>query len=78
MVNSLINASRVYVNTLHSLGAIHPREMYGLAILMFLDSYREKFITNRTQLEEFNDIIDCMKRQGCLAKRVTTYNCVNL
>ena len=75
MVNSIVRASRVYVDTLHALGAIHPREMYELAIIMFLFDYKSKFVTTREDLEELNRVIDCMKRQGCLAQRVSNFNC---
>ncbi len=75
MVNSIVRASRVYIDTLHTLGAIHPKEMYGLAILIFLLDYKTLYVHSREELEELNRIVDCLKRQGCLAKRVTNFNC---
>ena len=73
MRNSIIKASTVYVDTLHSVGAISSKEVYALLMVDFLDDYIYKFSLEATEIEEVNKVLDCLRKKSCLVKYVEDF-----
>lgn len=73
MHKSVIKASTTYIDTLHSLGAIHPKEVYALLMIGFLDTYIDKFDLDATEIEEVNKVLDCIRKRSCLGKHVEDF-----